>query len=292
MHWFAAHAYITGLIVAGFLLLSGTVLVSQRAPLSGVDSNTTWSGAGISLFSGLQRGSAPQETRIRTEDLLGGQLKNSPYTILPVGGAAFEQTPGTEFNWEALMAELIRQPGSGTQSTEATNLGVYAFIPQGLIAVKEASQERNETQDILFEYGNTIGSFILAFDDSHGNMLQVLKDAYQDRGNAQKVAAAAQIGRDYAQLGAELESISAPSEVGGLHQRLADAYKKVGQLMIAKVQSKNDDDFLAAVHAYNAGVDQFQKDYLALVNLFAVAEVEFSDYDPGRVFMFQSTSGF
>jgi hypothetical protein len=289
MHWFAAHAYITGLIIASILLVSGTALVSQRAPLSGIDTNTTWSGAGISLFSGLQRGSAPEETRIRTEDILQGQRKDTSYTILPAG-AGFEAAPGTDFNWEALMAELVRPPGAGAQSTEATNLGVYAFIPQGLIAVREATQERSETQDILFEYGNAVGSFIVAFDDSHANMLQILKDAYQDRENAQKVAAAAQIGRDYVQLGAELEGITAPAQVGGLHQRLADAYKRVGRLMIAKVQAKNDTDFLAAVNAYNAGVDQFQKEYLALVTLFSVAEVQFTDYDPGRVFMFQSTS--
>ena len=293
MHWFAAHLYVTGLIVTGLLLLTGAVLVNSRAPISGVDAGGTWSGASISLFSGTNNKKVPTKTpRIRTEDLLKGQTQKSSYTTLPIGQSeSQDSSPSGNFNWEALMAQLVQPHNGSTPATVDNTLGVYAFIPQGLISVREVTQERTETQEALFEYGNTVGSFILAFDDSHSNMLQTLKDAYQDRGNAQKVQAASQIGSDYIRLGEELGSIDTiPPEVGGLHQLLANAYKKSGQLLIAKLQAKDDRGFIAAINAYNASVDEFQKTYISLITLFEVAEVQFSNYDPGRIFMFQSTS--
>lgn len=275
-------------------MLTGVIVVNGRAPLSATDAGGTWGGTGISLFSNIGGGRAlVQTSRVRTEELLKGQVQNrTPYTILPVGDSG-QSTSGTEFNWEALMAQLVQPQGDTHQTTPESGLGLYSFIPSGLISVSNSEQERTEAQEALFEYGNNVGSFIRAFDDSHANMLQVLKDAYQDRGNAQKVQAAARIGQDYIHLGEELESMDAiPAEVGGMHAALAKAYKTAGQNLIAKLQTKSDQEFLTAVNTYNASVDQFQKSYIALVTLFEVAEVQFSQYDPGSVFMFQTTSGF
>ncbi len=295
MHWIFAHLYVTGLVIAGLLLLTGVIVVNGRAPLGATDSTGTWGGTGVSLFTNITSKRAPSpQPRVRTEDLLKGQGQDrAPYTVLPVGTSASTEIK-VDFNWEALMAQLVKPQGNSTPETQSENsAGIYSFIPSGLISTAEPTQERDEQQDALFEYGNTVGSVILGFDEGHANMLQVLKDAYQDRGNAEKIRAAMRIGQDYIRLGNELESLdNIPEAAAGMHRALANAYKTAGQKLIEKLQTSSDIEFLAAVNTYNASVDQFQKSFVALVVLFEVAEVQFSQYDPGSVFMFQTTSTF
>lgn len=291
MHWLYAHIYVTGLVIAGLLLLIGTIVVNGRAPLSATDSTGTWGGAGISLFQNITGGGTPAQPRVRTEDLLRGQAQEQPYVVLP--GTSQEQASNVDFNWEALMAQLVQPKDNSTPEMQSGISGLYSFIPSGLISVSEVTQEMDERQEALFEYGNTVGSMILGFDDGHANMLQILQDAYQDRGNEQKITAAAQIGKEYIQLGTDLESLdNVPVEAAGMHKALANAYKVAGQKLIDKLQVTSDPEFIAAVNTYNASVDQFQKSFIALVTLFGVAEVQFSQYDPGSVFMFQTTSTF
>ena len=100
MHWLFAHVYISGLVIAGLLLLTGVLVVNGRSPLSATDATGTWGGAGISLFTNITGGGVPTQPRIHTEDLLKGQAQDrSPYAVLPIGTSQEEQASTVDFNW-------------------------------------------------------------------------------------------------------------------------------------------------------------------------------------------------
>lgn len=290
VHWLFAHVYISSLILAGLLLLGGVAIVTNRAPVAGSNTETTWGGAGgVAFLNAIGARAGSGNTRVQTQQLLEQQAQNhNPITITPIDPTAPIETVGIE--WEALLAQLVRPPGASTTPEGSGETGAYSFIPSGLISSIGQTKKRTAVQEALYQYGNTVGSYIQGFDALHANMLQVLKDAYEDRGNAEKVAFAIQIGADYVRLGKDIESIDdVPKTVQAAHMALAKAYQTSGDAMIAKLKTTNDDDFLTAVHTYNQSVEDFTKRYIALVTLFEVAEVQFGQDDPGKVFMFSAS---
>jgi hypothetical protein len=56
--------------------------------------------------------------------------------------------------------------------------------------------------------------------------------------------------------------------------------------MIVKLRTTNDNEFLAAMHAYNATALEFTKNFVALATYFSAAGVRFGTEDPGSVFTF------
>lgn len=296
VHWLAAHFYVAALAVVGTLVVGGVFLVHQRAAVD-TTSSITWGGAGgVALFGNSGNGGTTGNQRVPTADILRGQERPADY-ILPtftdeIGMVPVETVEGAQRELKALLAQIT---DTGSAPAPVTNSGaeIYSFIPQGLISIDTGDVEYTDAQLALYDYGNIVGGHIRGFELSHQHMITTIKDAYEDRGNAAKVAAAEQIGTDYIHLGEDLSAIDlVPDSVRGMHEALANSYKAAGEKHIAKFRTQNDEDFLKAVEAYNASAREFIRSYLALVTYFDIAGVRFRSSDPGSVFMFNAAAAF
>lgn len=294
MHWLAAHVYVSLLALAGLLLLAGAYIVRESGPSPTSDAAITWSGAGGSSYLGPNV-SPETRPRISTEELLYGQNRVAEYSVLPVFSAVTGEDVGggaaVNLDLEALLNQLAPPEGGTARMEGETGSDIYSFIPRGLISTTSTPVNRSDLQQSLFDYGNRAGAYIRAFDDAHTNMIQTLKNAYEDRSNPQKIAAAIKIGEDYQRLGENLEGMGdIPPSVASMHSAIANAYKDAGKKMILKLQTKTDNEFLAAMNTYNESVLEFTRRYIALVTYFSAAGVQFSTTDPGSVFMFTAVS--
>lgn len=290
MNWVFAHLYVSGIIVAGLLLLGGAFVVQQRSPVSSSGTSETWGGVGGFAYLGSNN-TGGQRERISTQELLQNQQPSYEYVLPPLSTQTDE--PTEDIDWEALLQTLTTPLAGGTEVGGETT-GAYSFIPQGLVSASTASSPKTPKQQALYEYGNRIGQEIKSFDEQHANATSLLKNAYEDRGNTQKADAAAKTGQDLIELGKRLEEDidSVPQDARAMHLALANAYRTAGEKYVAKLYTKTDDEFLAAINTYNASVDEVIKRQLALITLFEVAEIRFSASDPGSVFMFQQSGGF
>ena len=287
------HMSTRALVFAGISVFILIVLfvfyIQARSPLSGgQDTGGTWGGVGgPSLFRNPFQ--TVSNDRPTTQQLLSDQVRDDTIT-LPTQDL-FGDDPGytqpTDF--VSLLKNLTQQPVLPGEQGDST--GAYSFIPQGILSVSVSPKKRNPLQQSLFEYGNAVGSYVKGFEDSHQNMLHVLKDANEDRGDETKAAAAAQIGTDYIRLGSEIALINEiPASAKTLNTAFSDANKVVGRNMRAVANAKTDAEFLNAIDAYNASVEAYVTHFVALANLFGAAEVQFSASDPGSVFTFSNAT--
>jgi hypothetical protein len=279
--------------LAGFVILVSAFVVQENTMRPESTSAITWSGSGGFAFLGGEGSGTETSERIRTEEFLNKHGSVADYLILPVLKSDIVGEPSTsDVSLEALLAQLSPEPGSPVvQDVAKEALDVYSFIPQGLISTANAAVNQTPQQQALYEYGNRAGAYIRAFDESHQDMIQVLKDAYADRSNQQKKAAAIRIGEDYEKLGQDLEAMTeVPASVGNMHLALAKTYQEAGKKMVAKLNTKTDEEFLASMNSYNTTVLEFTRRYVLLVSYFSAAGVQFSKTDPGSVFMFTAVS--
>ena len=227
-----------------------------------------------------------------TEEFLNSENHSAQYSVIPFPAAVDEEMAAPDVDLAVLLAQLAPPAGSAPASVSGEGgLDVYSFIPRGLISTTGPATNRSALQQELFDYGNRAGVYIRAFDDTHANMIPTLKDAYEDRKNPQKIAAAIKIGEDYQRLAQDLEDMGeVPAAVSSMHLALARAYKNAGIHMVLKLQTKTDQEFLAAMNTYNESALEFIRAYVALVTYFSAAGVQFSMTDPGSVFMFTAVS--
>lgn len=293
MDWLRAHLY--GVLLATVLIaLAGVYFVSTRLPLSatGSVSNSTWGGTGgVNLFPDSPNATKPEQ-RPSTEELLRRQARNDIPIFSPTGIALDTAVSPKVFDFDALLAELSGSIGTKTSPTsEGPDFSsLYSFIPQGFISTTATVPTRTDAQQALFEYGNTVGSYLRGFEDSHMNMPTTLKNARADPGNSMKVEAAAQIGRDYKRLGEDLKAIAnVPTSARSKHMAFAEAHILVGENLIRVVQTTSPDEFLTIIDTYNKSVETYTKEYIALATLFQSENVAFNAYDAGSVFTFNSS---
>jgi len=284
------HPYLAAGILLICLLVFVFAIVLSRAPVAPPENTSgTWGGAGgINLARKLAN---PGIQRKTPEQLLEEQSRE---TIQFFNfSAPRPEESGEISDFSALLSELTRAPNPGNNDSGTSLSTLYSFIPQGLISAEVTTEKRSDAQQALYEYGNTIASFLLAFEDSHRDMLRILKDAHEDRGNPEKTAAAERIGDDYIRLSEELMQIETlPPLAQTPHAAFAAANNAVGERLKAVASARSDDDFLAAIDAYNVTVEGYTKQYVALATLFAASEVRFNTSDPGSVFTFSSTPSF
>lgn len=291
LHWIRSHPYAAISAITGLLIVSGAALVAQRSPLSSATTNGTWGGAGsLGLFFNSSQESGTNQDR--TPGSILEKLAPKETFWFPTGGGTDTTTEMTTF--ESLLAQLIQpEKTNGIDSSSTPTLDIYSYIPRGLITINEPDKKRTPVQEALFEYGNTAGSYLRGFEDSHGNMLQILKDAREDRNNVEKAAAAAQIGTDYVRLGKDLEALElVPPSAKEIHLSFARAHIAVGEKLTAVAKTQSDESFLSAADEYNTTVEAYTGHYLALVTLFQTYDVQFSSSDPGSVFTFSSAPSF
>ncbi len=283
MNWLVAHAYVVLLGLAVFIVLATSATIGRD-----VDTSTNNSGWGrVGGFS-LTRSVSPTNTGTQqVSNVVAQKLEATEYSVLPIRSALDTTLDATlPDEWESLLQQLVQpEKTSGTSAVETTD--AYSFIPRGLISVTDSVEQKTALQQELFDYGNRVGALIRAFDEAHVNMIPQLKDAYADRGNAAKRETAERIGTEYEALGKELESLAdVPASIRSMHVSIARTYQDAGKKMVTKLRTTNDEEFLSAMHTYNASVLQFTNSFVALATYLSASGVKFSTSDAGSVFTF------
>ena len=176
-----------------------------------------------------------------------------------------------------------------TSSDELVD-ALYALFSH--VNISEPSQTTlSPEQKALYDYGNTAGAYIKAFEDAHMDMAIVLQDELDDQGNPQKRAALLALAKALADVGHSLKSMAnVPPPVASFHIKIADSYEGMGEKLALIPETRAEDERLEAVITYNAVSDTFTEPYIALVELFSVHGVTFTADEPGSVFTFTATS--
>jgi hypothetical protein len=286
MHWLVAHAYVVVIGVAAFMIITASAVINRDVATPA--QSTGWGRVGG--FSLTNTGAQTNIGYTQPRQVVAVEnLEATEYSVLPIR-SALDTTIDSALpeEWESLLSQLIA-PEKAPEKSEGEATDAYSFIPRGLISITEPVEQKTALQQELFDYGNRVGALVRAFDEAHLNMISQLKDAYADRGNGAKRETAEKIGTDYQALGKELESLAdVPLAVKSMHLSIARAYQDAGTKMVTKLRAHSDDEFLVAMHAYNASALQFTNSFVALATYLSASGVKFSTSDAGSVFTFTS----
>ncbi len=270
-----------GTIIAIALIL--LILVEGRRPVDPTGSENTWGGTGgVEFWAGIGR--AQEDTRFSVEEYLAKQRQDEH--IPQPAPSQMEEAPAAPFDLTTLLGSIVEP----ITSEEPSAPSAYEFLPRGFISTDVQTEVQTEFQEELYRYGNTLGGYLRTFEDSHADVIVVLRDAREDLGNTAKAEAAASIGTDYRFLAEELHTMaSVPEAAQTLHTAFADANEKVGANLEVVARSTNEQDLVAAIEVYNASVDVYAQKFVALASLFVASGVTFSEGDPGSAFSFRGT---
>jgi hypothetical protein len=293
MEWLRSHPYIDALLGAAALILLGIFIVGQRTPVG--SENTAplaWGGAGVHLLDPISnvpdRSGDMGPQNLYTQVRGGPPFNYSPASSTPVPA----NTSAGDFDFDAFIAMLSTgdKPSSGGSQTSAdTSLDIYSFIPGGLISTSTPEKELTPAQEELHNYGNEAGSSIQSFEDSHRNMARTLKDQFEDPQDPGKVAALEGLGDALARVGRELEGMgNVPESARSVNASVAKSYREMGEMLALVPEAHTDDERVSAMLAYNATVDTYIKNYVALATLFSAHGVTFASNESGSVFVFTS----
>ncbi len=287
MNWLLAHAYVVFVALIGFTLIAGGVVLRETSRPSS-SSVTQWGRTGGVMFWNSPQ-VASQSDQTPPHDATTQQQPTFSFIPIRRQDEVASDNPGTlPDEWQSLLSALTQKATAPDKEIEPTT-DAYNFIQQGLISVPDTTEQKTEFQKELFEYGNRVGVLVRAFDESHTSMISTLKDAYEDRGNTAKREAAVRIGTDYIQLGKDVEALAEiPSAVNSMHRAIARSYQAIGEKMILKLNATSDEEFVTAMHTYNASALEFTNNFVALASYLSGSGVRFSTGDPGSIFTFRS----
>ncbi len=294
MQWLRAHPYIASLAGAVIALGIGAIVVANRSDVSPKPSGLrAWGGIGSNLFdpTNVRVGRQPDahSSNLYTQVQSGPPFYYAPAARqLPLMQAQDE----VDFDFDTFIALLAGPSGSVLADGEgnATALDAYSFIPQGLISTSAPRKRLTPTQQALFDYGNEVGSYIQSFDEQYRNAPQILKDQFEDRENPEKNGALLSLARALEDVGFQLETIKAPSEIRSAHQKVAASYKELGKKLSAVPNAKTNEAVLDAILTYNSATEEYVKNYVSLATLISAHGVSFSPEDAGSVFTFTNAS--
>jgi hypothetical protein len=290
MEWIRQHVATSLSLIAGLCLISGAVLIIERAPARPHNAQA-WGGASGSLQD--PQAYTPNAILSTTQPSYGA----SAPTFLPIAPSTEPGTVNTVADTD--LASLLTQLSASSHISSAAGSSTvdtsfaYQFIPTGLIATTTPGTKRSAAQQALYEYGNEVGSYIQSYESRAGNVPQILKDQVEDRTDPQKGQAVKGIGSALIYIGTQMEKMqNVPSGAAGMHLALAKSYEDIGKKLQAIPDSQGDQAFIAAIQSYDAAADTFAKNYVALADYFSVSQVKFSAADPGSVFTFSGGGGF
>jgi len=289
MHWLLTHPYASSIAGVVFVLVIGFLVFTARSDVEPVSVAQTWGSIGADLTSPI--GIAPVINTRQDQENLYSQVK---------GGAPFQYTPlpphmietgaeaADEFDFDAFITSLTRPSGTkGSNPSDTALTDAYAFIPGGLISTSTPTKERTALQSAIYEYGNEAGGYIQSYDALYPNASQILKDQFEDRTNSAKNARLLGLADAMIGVGNSLQNIEiTPPSLKPAHDKLAKSYAQMGTQLKAIAKAKNDETMLDAILAYNASVEAFTKDYVALASLFSAYGVTFKPDEPGSAFVF------
>jgi hypothetical protein len=286
VEWIRNHPYFALTGVAILLFIAGTIVVQQRL-LVQPTSTTAW-GGGTTLLNPTAydpRNPLPSPRQQPTS----GTNVNIPVIPRATSSLTLATQTNTNFDFGRLLGELsglIRTPPPAPSVGGVTPIDPYAFIPTGLISTS-STKARTASQTALYEYGNQIGSFVQSFEASHTDMIQVLKGQAEDRTNKAKAEGVRRVGRDLSGIGEAILGLQEiPSQVRSGHTALGEAYVTAGKSLTAIASVQTDQEFLAAITAYNKAADVLNTRFGAIALIFSANNVRFSDQDSGTVFTF------
>lgn len=286
--WVHTHPFLATSVGVGGLIILGLSLVLGRVDVAPSSQSGAWGGAGGGFFSIVRRPApvaAPPDTRL--------QAPEDTYASIPIFTPVQEnpaQSPAND-DFMAILAGLVQATPvtTDTPTSDSASSG-YSFIPQGLVSTELETKKQTPGQRALFAYGNEVGTYLKAYEDTHTNSPQITKDHIEDRTNETKARAVRYIGDDMRQFGASLKELTdIPAAAKGMHLAYAGAYITAGENLMKVADAKTDDEFVSAVTAYNSSVESLSNRFQMLVILFGVNEVTFSASDQGNVFTFSPT---
>ena len=322
MNWIRAHRYAVALIAMAVLVVGG-LMARNGSP------ETTAGRGDIRNVSVEYPYYAPPIAEFNGATAAGNSLQNPIQNAS--GSAPFILHFGTTQPKEDFPARTVppvipkvaesapaRTPNPSLPSLNDSYLSFF----QALSRILSPTDTRTPEQKALYDYGNALGSTIRNFENTHMDVVQTLKIFFDSRTDPTKAAgipkiagvyaqltaassgtnpavSAAQAGanlqiaaNDYAQLSATVTGLQhIPPEATDLNTKLAKGYANVAEGFSRLIKSENDAQLLDAITAYNAGVDEFIKNYVALVKLFSAYGVKFSASDAGVIFSFSSAGG-
>ena len=289
------HPYIIALAATAILIVAGVFFITHEIHTPEAGTAFTWqtsSGlpASPQYSSGFITGSSsPSFT---------GQGENVPFPQLAAGTPSSTQTAASGL--DALLLQLSRQSNVRVTSSTSDNIAgiianAYSFIPSGLIAtssfINSNDAEITQTQKALYDYGNAAGAIIGRFQGLHQDAVQVMQDQAADRNDPTKAANLRLLGADLAAVGKTMLKISnIPTPIVTYNAALAATYEDAGAKLSAIADAGTDAQQVAAITTYDTAVDALTKNYIALAEYLAAANVTFSSGDAGRVFSFTPAS--
>jgi len=297
MDWLRLHPYTLIAVAISILVLIGAYLIQQRLGVE-PDPNRTvaWGGFNGFLYP-VDTGGRVNTTAEQTQPDLYRDVQSGPpfWYSPPTDGGAMQSDTGA-FDVEAFIAMLSEgSPSTGSDTGSVgteTFFDAYSFIPRGLIATSAPTKVLTESQQALRTYGNEAGSYIQVFEDRNRDMTRVLKDQFEDPEDALKRNALIGLAGSLAGVGESLESIQeVPAEARSANAKLAGGYRDMGAKLALVPNAGTEEELISAMLIYNAAVEGYVKNYVALVTLFSLAEVTFGADEPGSVFMFSGGGG-
>lgn len=289
MEWVRAHPYTSALLASCLLLVAGLLIVQRRSLATPAAKPAAW-GGGATLLN---------PTAFDPHYLGRANVGVQPeHSANPIGSAYIPPEPSSigsitanaGFDFAAFLAQL----SGGTQQTQSTNasanpdamLDPYTFIPSDLISTSSAVARSGNVQ-ALYDYGNTIGAYIQSFESQNRTMVQVLKGQVEDRSDPVKKESVRSLGRAMSAIGTSMLGLDGvPDAVESAHNALARAYEEAGEALGAIPDAERDQEFVAAITAYNGKADTLTKRYVDMALFFSIQGVRFNSEDAGSVFTF------
>lgn len=286
------HPYVAALGGAALVVVLGAYIVTSRASVgTQMSPPQTWSGAGADFSDPI--GAAPQQTASNEDSLYTQVRSGAPFQYIAPPVQTDTPEGSDDFDLEGLLASISRPKGGVSTGSDTSLYDAYSFIPGGLISTSTHTAERTSIQGAMYEYGNDAGSYIQSYDELYRNAPQILKDQFEDRQNESKNARLAGLGNAMIGVGTSLQNIDpVPTPLQPANTRLGKSYVEMGTSLKAVAVAKSDQAVLDAILAYNASVEAFTKNYVALATLFSAYGVSFKSDEAGSVFMFTNNPSF
>ncbi|MBI5003784.1 hypothetical protein HZC00_01685 [Candidatus Kaiserbacteria bacterium] len=299
------HPYLLALLGLGSLLIIAAV-VETHLPVPVMNNMNEWgTPIAFSSYSPYTSQTAPSSapsvpttqatpTNIpSTQDLSSWSYDTAPAPVTSPGNtAATIIKSDTKFDFNAFMQQLagstVPQRPSVTTAPLSNTQETYSTVPSQLISTqKDTVSARNDIQQALYVYGNTVGSFIQAYDRLHPNDSKEVQNFFDTHGNAASTIALKQLGTDLKNIGINMKTIaSVPPSLLSIHTALADSYIDMGEKLSAQTSTQNDDEVVQMINTYDDAVETYTKNYVALVFKFSENGVVFGPDEPGSLFMF------
>lgn len=281
----ASHPYIALATLVVLVLSLGGALVGMRSGVAPQGTNT-WSAAG-GIFS-------PGDRARNTDTSHTNVLSQGPTELstIPLPSSSSDGGDGGATELAELLTLLSTPTPNVATGEDATISTAYSFIPSGLISV-ETPNKRTPEQQALYEYGNLVGSEIQSFENSYRDAPMILDAHARARTDAGKASDVHTLGVAYAELGVRIRALDpVPAEAASFNEAYGTTYRILGTAITRIATTTTDEEYIAAVEAYNLAAENLTKRFLAIVTLFGANNVTFSSSDAGSVFMFNGTLGF